>query len=143
MIIKRLQKKTKITKKWNKLEEKVVHLEKNSNALDQYRRKNNLVLSSIPENVSDNQLESTVTPTLSDIGVRVNSNDNVECHRFGKQETKSKKTIIRLVNRKFCRKALRNRKNVADLDNPKCQLRRSTKIFNNENFASMNESTAY
>ena len=67
MIIKRLQKKTKITKKWNKLEEKVVHLEKNSNALDQYRRKNNLVLSSIPENVSDNQLESTVTPTLSDM----------------------------------------------------------------------------
>ena len=93
--------------------------------------------------MSDNQLQATVRSILSDIDVRVNSNDIEDFHRFDKPKTKSKKTIIRLVNRKFYKKALLKRKNLADQGNSKYQLHRSTKIFKNENLASMNESTAY
>lgn len=43
----------------------------------QYGRRNNLVSSSIPEEIPDNQWENTVNLTLLDIGVNINS-DGIE-----------------------------------------------------------------
>ena len=40
-------------------------------ALEQYSRRNNLVISGIPDSVQDFDLESTVTSILSDIDVNV------------------------------------------------------------------------
>lgn len=64
------------------------------------------------ELVSGKQLEATVTLVLSDIDAAVSSNDTEDCHGFGKPEekTRSKKTVTRLVNREFCKKASLNRK---------------------------------
>ena len=84
--------------------------------LEQYDRRNNLILSGIPDSVSDDGLEETVTDILSDIDVQVTVNDVEACHRFGQShKNKSKKTIICFVNRKHCttvcRKILENKKN--------------------------------
>ena len=66
----------------------------------QYDRWNNVVFSGIPENVPDNNLESTVISALSDIDVQVEPRDIEACHRIGKPTSKTQKTIVRFVNRK-------------------------------------------
>ena len=79
------------------------------NALNQCRRRNNLVLSIIPENVSDNPLEAAVISILSDIDVTASSNDVEDCHRFGKPDKKQIQRRLSLnwstessVKRLFC-----------------------------------------
>ena len=65
IVIKRLQDENeKMRAKCSTLENKVVSLEQNLNSLGQYGRKNDLVLSGIPENIPDNQLEDTVASIL-------------------------------------------------------------------------------
>ena len=60
--------------------------------------------------MADDALEATVASILSDIDVDVDFNVVEACHRFGKPEktTKSRKTIVRFINRKYCKKALLN-----------------------------------
>ena len=88
--------------KCRSLEDKVTHLGENLNSLDQYGRRNNIVLSGISQCVADNVLEATVTSMLVDIDVDVDSNALEVCHRFGKPKRtiKSRKTIVRFTNRK-------------------------------------------
>ena len=75
------------------------------------------------ECVIANALEASVALILADIDINVDSNALKACHRFGKPErtTTSRKTIVRFTNRKYCRKALLNRKKLANL-NEKHQL---------------------
>ena len=123
----------------------MVTLEQNLNSLGQYGRRNNLVLSGIPESIPDSQLENTVSSILSDIGVSIQSEEIEAYHRFGKtdRKTKSKKTIIRFVNRKSCKKALLNKKKLSNINNGKFSFNGETKLFINENQTPMNESIAF
>ena len=94
--IKRLQEENeKLHNKCNKLAGKVVSLEKEINSLNQYGRRNNILFTGIPDTVPDDELEETVTSILSDVDVKKNLNDIKDCHRFGKQDfkTKSKKPL--------------------------------------------------
>ena len=88
------------------------------------------MISGIPDSVQDSELESTVTSILSDIDVNVESREVEECHRIGKSNNGSKKTIIRFVNRKYCKKALLNRKQLERIDLKK-QFVSDTRIFIN------------
>ena len=47
-----------------------------------------IVFSSIPMNVSNNSLESTLISVLSDVDVRVKPRDTEACHRIGKPTSK-------------------------------------------------------
>ena len=126
------------------MEKKVVSLETKLNHLDQYGRRNNLVLSGIPNTVEDKDLESTVSSILSDIDVPIGPHNVEACHRIGlSAKNKSKKTMIRLVNRRYAKKALINRKNIDSIDNAKYNFDSRTKIFINENLSPANESIAY
>ena len=53
----------------------MVTLEQNLNSLGQYGRRNNLVLSGIPESIPDNQLENTVSSIISDIVVSIQAEE--------------------------------------------------------------------
>ena len=84
------------------------------NDLAQYGRQNNIVFSGIPENVPDNNLESTVISVLSDNDVQVEPRGIEVCHRIGEPTSKTQKTIVRFVNRKKQfkpKKVLANKKN--------------------------------
>ena len=83
--------------------------ESSHDALEQNGRRNK-VISGIPGSVQDSDLESTVTSILSDIDVNIESREEEDCHRIDKSNNGSKKTIIRFINRKYCRNALLNRK---------------------------------
>ena len=52
-------------------------------------------------------MKATITSILADIDVDVDSNALEAYHRFGKpgRITKSRKTIARFTNRKYCKKA--------------------------------------
>ena len=96
----------------SKLENKVIDLESSINHIEQYGRRNNVIISGIPDDINDNDLESTVTKLMKDVDVYIDSGDIEACHRIGKSDhkTSSKKTIVCFVNRKYCKKALLNRK---------------------------------
>ena len=94
------------------LEDNVVQLEIKNNSLEQYGR-NNLEIEVILTNISDDELEKTAVVILNSININLDSFDMEACHRIGRSKVgKPKKTIIRIVNRKFCSKALLNRKKI-------------------------------
>ena len=113
VIIKHLQDENELLKaRCSKLEDKVVSLETSVNQVEQYGRRNNIVIPGIPDDSDDDELEDAVTSIMQDVEVVVQSGDIETCHRIGKsdQKTSSKKTIVRFINCKYCKKALINRK---------------------------------
>ena len=107
----------KLQHKWEwLLEKRCSKYESDHNALAQYGWWNNVVLSGIPESVSEDVLEESVVSNLADIDVLVESQDIEACHRFGKPDRdNSQKTILDFVNRKTVRKFYLTRKNLAVL----------------------------
>ena len=65
-----------------------------------------------------------------DIDVTLKSLDTEDYHRIGPtDENNSKKTIISLFNRWYCKKTLLNRKKLARIDNAKYKFNATSKIF--------------
>ena len=94
VVIKRLQEdNTRLWAKFDCLEKEVDVRHSSIDYLEQYNRRNNLILSGIPDGISDDDLEELVTAILSDIDVQVTANDAEACHRIGQSDKdKSKKT---------------------------------------------------
>ena len=73
--MKRLQNESVILRdRFSKLQQKLVEFEYSTNNLGQYGRRNNIVISDIPDSIDVYQLEESVTEILADINV-VASND--------------------------------------------------------------------
>ena len=88
IVFKTLQEENKkLREKCSKLDNDVMPNESSVNALEQYGRRNNIVVSGIPAHVSERDLEETVTSVLSDIAVNVSPNDAEACHRIGKLDS--------------------------------------------------------
>ena len=114
IIIKNLQDKSKRLKtKVNVLENKIIDLEIQNNNVDQYSRRGNVEISRIPQLVSDNQLEENFIDILKAIDINITMNEIEACYRLGK---KKKNVIVRVINRKHCLKALRNKKKLKSID---------------------------
>ena len=76
------------------------------------------MISVIPNDVTDDQLEEGVIEILADIDVTVEIIYIEAYHEFSKssQKTMSNKILIRLPRRNLCKKALVNRKKLANID---------------------------
>ena len=59
--------------------------------MEQYGKRNNLEITGIPDDVSDENLEEKVIQVLSEIQVNVSSSNIEACHRIGKSKNSSKK----------------------------------------------------
>ena len=113
VIIKRLQDENVILRdRCRKLEQELVEFECSANNLEQYGKRNNIIISGIPDSVDNSELEESVTEILTDINIGVASNDIEACHKIGKKDSRigSTKTIIHSVNRKYAKQALYNKK---------------------------------
>ena len=122
VIIKRLQDENELLRaKCNKLENEIVSLVSSTNQVEQYGRRNNIVISGISDDISDNDLESTVINIMKDVDVDINSSDLEGCHKISKsgRRTASKKTVVRFTNRKYCKKELLKRKTFVTINNYK------------------------
>ena len=79
---------------------------------EQYSRRENLVISGIPENVKQNDLENTVLNIIHSIGWKeVSSYEISSCHRLAKNPSSKypAHTIVRFTNRKIPEYCLKNR----------------------------------
>ena len=128
-----------------KLEQKLVEFEFSTNNLEQYGRRNNVIISGIPDSVDNNQLEGPVTEILTDININVASNDIEACHRIGKKDSRigSTKTIIRFVNRKHAKQTLYNKKKLSQVKKKYTFNPNNNPFFISENLTRMNETLAY
>lgn len=115
------------------LEKRVEDAETHSYLLEQYGRRNNVEIEGISDSISDENLESKVIDILAEIDVNVESKDIEACHRIGKSSPK--RSIVRFVNRKVCKSALKNRKKLRSVDANKLGLPRTSKVFINENLS--------
>ena len=92
----------------NKLESQVRLLEVAliNNEIDQYSRRNNIVIQGIPHSVKYKDLEDKVINVIDKVNVKVPKNDIEAWYRLGG----SRKTIVRFVNRNHSFEALKNKK---------------------------------
>ena len=134
----------------SKLQQKLIEFECSTNNLEQYGRKNNIIISDIPDSVDNNQLEESVTEIVTDINVNMASNDIEACHRICKKDSRisSTKTIVHFVNRKHTKQALYNKKFTKSKKKQKkhthtFNLNTNNPFFISENLTRMNESLAY
>ena len=130
VIIKRLQEENELLRsRCSKLENKVVSLEQSVNQVEQYGRRNNIVTDGIPDDITEDNLEDAVTSIMEDVDVFIQNGDIEACHRIGKLD---KKTSVPFVNRKYCKKALINRKKLVNINSEtKCNFSKNNKIFIN------------
>ena len=144
MILKDLQvENQRLRTKVNNLENKVMLLEINGNHLEQYGRRNNLEITGIPDDVSDENLEEKAIQVLSEIQVNVSSSDIEACHRIRKGKNSSKKTIVQFINSKHAKKALINRKGLVIINKSSRSLSSFDNTFINESLAPVNNKIAF
>ena len=74
-----------------------------------------------------------MTSVLSDIDVNIEWREVGDCHRIGKSNNGSENTIIKVINRKYWKKALLNKKQSERTDLKKQQFVGGTNIFVTEN----------
>ena len=130
----------KLWQECERLERHCAKYKSDYNALAQYGLPNNIVLSDIPDSVSDDTLEESLISVLANIDVFVEHRDIEACHIFGNADRqKSKKTIVLFTKRKNCKKVLLNRKKLGKIDCRKRNFSCSTKIFAREIYPWMNK----
>ena len=86
-----------------KLEEKIVYLEKNQAKGEQYSHRNNIEISGIPNRIPDEDLENTIISICKDSGVEVDSRDIEGCHKLPLSRNsrgQDKRVMVKFVNRK-------------------------------------------
>ena len=96
----------------NNFKNKVMSLEINDNYLQEYGRRNNLEITGIPDEVTDENLEENIIRVLTGFRVNVSSSEIEACHRIGtsrnlskekkkkRKKRNSKETVIQFINRK-------------------------------------------
>ena len=144
VIIKNLQNENKrLNDEVSQLKEKIISIESKSNSVEQYGRRNNMEINGIPNSISDDNLESTVTSVLSKAtNVHVTADDIEACHRIGKSKENSKKTIVCFINRTHCKCALVNRKKLKSFNSQSIGLS-NVKLYFNENLTEHNNTLAF
>ena len=94
---------------------RVTELEKQHAKMDQYRRRNNVEISGISNEVLDENLEKKVIDICKESGIDLNPYDIEACHRLpsGRVNTSNSKcVIVKFVNRKHSEAMLRLKKSI-------------------------------
>ena len=85
------------------------------------------------------QLEQKVIDIFSHLNISISKLDTEDCHRLGKSNT-----IVRFLNRKVCKVALKKKFEVSRLiDNSKLGFKRENKLFICENLTPYNQRLAW
>ena len=126
----------------NELMTKVEQQDVLMNKIDQYSRRNNLVIDGIPSSVTNQALESKVVDIMSKVDIKFSQSDIESCHRLGK----SSKTILRFVNRKSCSMIISKKKELSNLNHDSLQqlgFSNQTKLYVRPNLTPFDEKIAY
>ena len=124
------------------LQHKVIIHETATNSVEQYNQRNNIKITGIPDNVEDKNLEHSVIEVFKAANIQISHNNIEDCHRIGKSKGNSKKTIMRLVNGKYCEQILCNKRKFKNINGSGIGMP-NTKIFMNENLTKSNHQPAF
>ena len=97
------------------LQNRIINLEKQQSKSEQYNRRNNVEISGISNEVSDQNLEQTVIGICKDSGIEVNPLDIEGCHRLplGRNATNTtKQVIVKFGNMKHSEAMLQHKKDI-------------------------------
>ena len=117
--------------------EQVYSMDVRLSECDQYTRRSNLVISGIPDNVDQKNLEYEVLKIIKSIGIfNVTSYQIVACHRLRKNinDKYPARTIVRFTNRKIVESCLYRGERLKQM---KQQLKMNIRFF--ENLSNSNE----
>ena len=87
----------------NVLKNRIVNLEKELSKNEQYGRRNNVEISGIPNQISDQDLKENIVKICKDSAINIALMDIEGCHRLplGRNTTNTtKRVIVKIVNRK-------------------------------------------
>ena len=133
------QKVEELEKVVEKLNERIFELDCRVVECEQYSRRENLVITGIPESVDDiRKLESTIITTLGKLGIYIELKDISACHRLGPYQHHARyprSVIVRFINRKIVHHALDNREKLwglKDVLNMNLRFYESLCSLNNE-----------
>ena len=101
-----------LKKQVKELNKKCDDHEMSLNKIDQYSRRNNVIIEGIPSDVGNDKLEKKIVQMLAKVNIKVREDEIEAAHRLGK----SRKTIIRFVNRKYCSKLLFRKNELRNLN---------------------------
>ena len=95
-----------------KLSSDVKLLQKRLNELDQYGRRENVVVTNVPTTLPNDDIERKIITLLYKSNLVVRPCDIVACHRTKKKSS----VIVRFVNRKDAMSAVKNSRKIRELD---------------------------
>ena len=124
------------------LKHEVVILEAARNSVEQYDWRNNIEITGIPDIIRDENLEHSLFEVFKAAGIQISHNYIEECHHIGKSKVNSKKTIMTLVNWKYCKQILYNRKKLKNFNGSRIGMP-NTKILENKNITNSNHQLAF
>ena len=118
----------------------IIDIEKQSQALEQYTRRNNSEISAIPNNISDEALETKYIEILKAVNISVDNSEIEACHRLPtnrSNKNKPKTVIVKFTNRKFVEAAYskNNREKLKSYNKIELGFAENTELFFNENLS--------
>ena len=117
----------------------IIDIEKQSHALEQYVHHNNLEISGIPNNISDEALEAKCIEILEAVNISVNNSEIEACHWLStnqRNKNKPKTVIMKFTNCKFvdvCSK--NNHEKLKSCNKIELGFAKNTELFFNENLS--------
>ena len=120
--------------------EYIIEVEKQSQNLEQYTRRNNLEINGIPNTIADENLESKCIEILGSVDIHVEKSDIEACHRLptnNKNKKKPKAVIIKFTNRKHVEEACskNHRGKLKNCDKVALGFTENTDLYFNENLS--------
>ena len=112
----------------NKLQERIINLERETSSNAQYSRRECIEIAGIPDSVSNNDLEDKVCEIFQAIDVNVKPRHIHACHRL----KNSDRSIIKFISRKNCINVLKNRKKLENINKSSLGFSKHTKLYINE-----------
>ena len=97
------------------LQKRIINPEEQQSKSEQYNRRNNVEISGISNEISDQNLEQTVIGICKDSGIDINLLDIEGCHRLplGRNATSTtKQVIMRYMKRKHSKAMLQRKKDI-------------------------------
>ena len=103
---------------------------------DQYTWRNNIEIQSIPATVKDKHLENKVIDIFRCLKINIDPSYIEDCHRLGNSTPTN--TVIRFVNRKFCKKAFEAKFDLRKINNAELHFDTSSVLYFSENLTPYN-----
>ena len=117
------------------LEEKVKSLEIQISKDEQYNRRNCVELSSIPDIITDDNLEDKIIEACKDINIDLSEKDIEACHRLPVRRNAtnvSKRVIVKFVNQKHAESILSKKFTLSSTDFSRLNI--NNKVYVNPSF---------